>query len=78
MVTIAPDKLTTYQNRFIPAKKAFNITEFLANSGAENPNPAHSFINARNQTTVLYLPNDIHLSTNGFTFMGKLLAPFFK
>ena len=78
MVTITPDKLTVYQDCLTPVKKTFNISEFLTNSGTENPNLAQSFIDARNQITDLFLPNDTHLSTNGFIFMRKPLTSLFK
>lgn len=79
VVVIVPDKSTTYRNFFANEERstiAPNIFEQLKLAGVNNVNLKGAFQQKAGEVVDFYLPNDTHLSNQGYKLMAMEIAEY--
>ncbi|MBF0212071.1 MAG: hypothetical protein HQM00_00760 [Magnetococcales bacterium] len=79
IMLVVPDKSTAYA-RFLRTGSAplspTNLWDLLEEHGVHQVNFEKTLLPALSVSSDFYLPNDSHLSTRGYIFMGKAVADF--
>ncbi|HTN66480.1 MAG TPA: hypothetical protein VL051_09895, partial [Burkholderiaceae bacterium] len=80
ILIVVPDKLSVYRkcllSKAFPAGSDRNVSASLIAAGVRSLDLLAAFQANANRITDLYLPNDTHLSTNGYILMGEKMAQF--
>ncbi len=79
---LIPDKSSAYRDCLSDdpseeLRKQVNPTKALIAAGVNTPDLMREFQEGANRVVDLYLPNDTHLSSAGFSLMAMRLEPFF-
>lgn len=77
VVIVVPDKSTTYRKYMVDEARKVQFLDIygqLKMAGVNNVNLLDSFQKAVEETVDLYLPNDTHLSTQGYRLMATKVA----
>lgn len=77
VVIVVPDKSSAYRQFFANEAEQvryIDISELLNAAGVQNVNLLSSFQHAVGEVADLYLPNDTHLSTQGYKLLAKKVA----